>query len=287
VERREFLAMLAAGVATAGLSVAALEYGPSLLGQDSRLLETEGALTLPDVEVSHPSDPILPEVVSVENVNPAPFYAPTTTRVKVPGGTISAIKGHKGMLALTVDDGISSHVVREYANFAKKTGMRLTFFATGMYASWRENAELLKPLVDSGQIQMANHTWTHADLQKSADSVVAGELKQMHDFLSNTYGINAAPFFRPPYGNHDSRVDKIAVGLGYTTPVMWDGSLSDAGLITTDQVKQFAAKYLTEERIVIGHANYSPVTECFDYIKDLIVTRGITPVTLNDLYLKT
>jgi peptidoglycan/xylan/chitin deacetylase (PgdA/CDA1 family) len=287
VERREFLAMLAAGVATAGLSVAALEYGPSLLGQDSRLLETEGALTLPDVEVSHPSDPILPEVVSVENVNPAPFYAPTTTRVKVPAGTISAIKGHKGMLALTVDDGISSHVVREYANFAKKTGMRLTFFATGMYASWRENAELLKPLVDSGQIQMANHTWTHADLQKSADSVVAGELKQMHDFLSNTYGINAAPFFRPPYGNHDSRVDKIAAGLGYTTPVMWDGSLSDAGLITTDQVKQFAAKYLTEERIVIGHANYSPVTECFDYIKDLIVTRGITPVTLNDLYLKT
>ncbi|MEY4102547.1 MAG: hypothetical protein RIR88_681, partial [Actinomycetota bacterium] len=170
--------------------------------------------------------------------------------------------------------------------FAQRTGFRLTFFVTGAYASWRDNAELLRPMVESGQIQLGNHTWTHPTLTKLTDAGVATELKNTHEFLKNTYGVEAYPYYRPPYGTHDARVDKVAASLGYTTPVMWDGSLSDSGLITTDQVKQFATKYLIAEKIVIGHANYTPVTECFEYIRDLVKSRQLKPVTLNDLYLK-
>jgi peptidoglycan/xylan/chitin deacetylase (PgdA/CDA1 family) len=286
VERRQFLSLLAAGVATAGLGVAAAELGPRLFGEAGWLSGTGAALANADALGPILADPITSEIASYEELNPSIFIPPTLTKVKVPGGTISAIKGNKGMLALTVDDGVSSVVVREYAKFAQRTGMRLTFFVTGRYPSWSDNVELLRPLVDSGQIQLGNHTWTHPNLQKLTDAQVASELTQTHDFLRKTYGVDAHPFYRPPFGNHDARVDRIAAGLGYTTPVMWDGSLSDSGLITTDQVKQFATKYLTAERIVIGHANYTPVTECFDYIKDLIRARGITPVTLNDLYLR-
>jgi peptidoglycan/xylan/chitin deacetylase (PgdA/CDA1 family) len=287
VERRQFLSLLAAGVATAGLGVAAAELGPRMFGGAGLLSGTGG---LPGDSVNGVSMHDLAEYAKLTAQPELPdaplpvFFDPQLVKVKVPGGTISAIKGNKGMLALTVDDGVSSVVVREYANFAKRTGMRLTFFVTGRYPAWTDNAALLRPLVDTGQIQLANHTWTHPTLTKLTDGQVASELSLTHDFLRNMYGIDAHPYFRPPFGTHDSRVDRVAAGLGYTTPVLWDGSLSDSGLITTDQVKQFATKYLTAERIVIGHANYTPVTECFDYIRDVIKSRSITPVTLNDLY---
>jgi hypothetical protein len=67
-------------------------------------------------------------------------------------------------LALTVDDGVSSSVVAAFAQFCRDTGTRLTFFVNGVNPSWSDNAPALRPLVDSGQVQMANHTWSEANL---------------------------------------------------------------------------------------------------------------------------
>lgn len=208
------------------------------------------------------------------------------TKIPVPFGTINAVPDFPGAFALTVDDGISSEVVREYTRFCQRTGMRMTFFVTGQYPSWSENVTELRPLVESGQIQMANHTWTHPSLLKTSDGGITDELGKTHDFLLTTYGVDGTPYFRPPFGNHDARVDSIAARLGYTTPVMWYGSLSDAGQITPDQLREFANKWIGEKRIVIGHANFPAVTECFDYITELIQSRKLQPVTLNDLYLR-
>lgn len=190
------------------------------------------------------------------------------------------------MFALTVDDGISTEVVREYVRFADKTGMRLTFFVTAQYSSWTENIPTLRPLVESGQIQLANHTWSHPSLVKLNTGQIRNELGSTHDFLVKNYGIDPTPYFRPPFGNHDGRVDSVAATLGYTSPVMWYGTLSDAGWITPDQLKGFADKWIGDQRIVIGHANFPAVTECFDYITQIILDRKLRPVTLNDLYLK-
>jgi peptidoglycan/xylan/chitin deacetylase (PgdA/CDA1 family) len=100
------------------------------------------------------------------------------------------------------------------------------------------------------------------------------------------FSVEATPYFRPPFGHHDVRVDTVAAQLGYTTPVMWMGTLSDAGEISPEQLRSFADKWIGEKRIVIGHANYPAVTQCFDYITELIKTRQLQPVTLDDLYFK-
>jgi hypothetical protein len=44
------------------------------------------------------------------------------------GGALSSIPGDGDMLALTLDDGVNSDVVRLYTEFAKDTGVRLTYF---------------------------------------------------------------------------------------------------------------------------------------------------------------
>jgi peptidoglycan/xylan/chitin deacetylase (PgdA/CDA1 family) len=54
--------------------------------------------------------------------------------------------------------------VAAIGQFCAATGMRLTFFANGDNDSWTINAPLLRPMVASGQIQLGNHTWSHANL---------------------------------------------------------------------------------------------------------------------------
>ena len=53
-----------------------------------------------------------------------------------------------------------------FAQFCSDTGTRLTLFINGANPSWSVNAAALRPMVDSGQIQMANHTWSHPYLNR-------------------------------------------------------------------------------------------------------------------------
>jgi len=162
--------------------------------------------------------------------------------------------------------------------------MRLTFFINGSRSSWTDNAKALRPLVDNGQVQIGNHTWSHPDLRKLSTAEVRAELLRNHDFIQSVYGVDARPYCLPPFGFHSPRVDRVAADLGYVTPVLWYGSLSDSGLLTPQQLRGFADQWILPQHIVIGHANCLPVTECFDYLANLIRSRELQPVTLSDYF---
>ena len=68
--------------------------------------------------------------------------------------------------AWTVDDGCSHDAVKSYINFVADNDLRLTFFVYAAVSPWQTNAKLLKPFVESGQIQLANHTMHHPLLTK-------------------------------------------------------------------------------------------------------------------------
>ena len=87
-------------------------------------------------------------------------------RIPPPTGVLARLPGGGNQLALTVDDGASVPVVGAFAQFCRDTGTRLTFFVNGANPSWSVNAPALRPMVDSGQVQMANHTWSHPYLNR-------------------------------------------------------------------------------------------------------------------------
>ncbi|MCV6983958.1 polysaccharide deacetylase family protein [Mycobacterium shinjukuense] len=213
---------------------------------------------------------------------------PPGARIRLPGGGVLAkLPGDGDLLALTVDDGVNREVVRAYTQFAQDTGVRLTFFVNGTYDSWTDNVASLRPLVDSGQIQLGNHTWSHPDLTTLTKSQVAQQLAHNDDFLKKTYGIGAKPYWRPPYAKHNAAVDAVAADLGYTVPVLWSGSLSDSTLITEEYIVKMADQYFTPQAIVIGHLNHLPVTHVYPQLVELIRARNLRTVTLNDVFLKT
>jgi peptidoglycan/xylan/chitin deacetylase (PgdA/CDA1 family) len=236
-----------------------------------------------------PAPPSPPPVLAAATPVPAPRVLPPPDpyhRVRLPGGgVLNRLPANDNTVALTVDDGVNSEVVQLYIRFARDTGVRLTFFLNGVYGSWTDNRDQLRPLVESGQIQLGNHTWSHPDLTTVSTSRISDELTRNHRFLKKTYGVEAAPYFRPPYGKYNSTVISVAADLGYTVPVLWSGSLADSTVITEDYIVKMADQYFTPQTIVLGHLNHLPVTHVYGQLVDIIRARSLRTVTLNDVFL--
>jgi peptidoglycan-N-acetylglucosamine deacetylase len=269
LNRRRFLGALSAAV-LGGVGV-----GPGVLGGPPQTPTAVAAAVAPPPRAGAKSAPAA--------LSPPPALS---ARVALPGGgVLDKLPGNGNLLALTVDDGVNTDVVRLYTQFAKDTGIRLTYFVNGIYSSWTDNLALLRPLVESGQVQLGNHTWSHPDLTRVPASRVAQQISRNDAFLKSTFGVDARPYFRPPYGRHNSRVDAVAAGLGYPAITLWSGSLADSTVITEDCIVQRAQGAFTGEAIVLGHLNHVPVTHVYEQLRDLIRARNLRTVTLNDVFL--
>lgn len=271
LSRRRFLGSLAV-TTVAGVGLARCMVDP----------RTQTFAQAPAADAAAAAPPAGP---TVAGLLPPP---PPSARVRLPGGgVLSQLPGKGDLLALTVDDGTNSEVVRAYTQFAKDTGIRLTYFVNGTYDSWTDNLALLRPLVESGQIELGNHTWSHPDLTTLSKGDIAKQLVRNDEFLKKTYGVGAKPYWRPPYAKHNADVDAVAADLGYSVPVLWSGSLSDSTLITEEYIVKMADQYFTPQSIVIGHLNHLPVTHVYPQLVDIIRARNLRTVTFNDIFLKT
>ena len=199
-------------------------------------------------------------------------------------GPQTGLPGEGKYIAWTVDDGADPEVVRAYAEFARRTGTRLTFFINGQYPAFRQHRDLLLPLVKSGQLQIANHTYSHAALTSLTDEQIVRELTRNDEEIMRLFGVSSKPYFRPPYGYYDERVLAAAASCGFTRPVLWYGSLADSSNISSAEVYAYAEKYALAQHIVIGHLNYRGVVSELDRIRALLDRRGLTTVTIRDYY---
>ena len=213
----------------------------------------------------------------VPSVNPVPAPRPWD-------GPQTGLAGEGRYIAWTVDDGANPEVVRAYAEFSRRTGTRLTFFMNGQYPAFEQHRELLLPLVKSGQLQIANHTFSHPALTALSDEQIVWELTRNDEEIQRLFGVSSKPYFRPPYGYYDARVLAAAASCGFTRPVLWYGSLADSSDIPSAEVMRFAKEYVGPQRILIGHLNYPGVISVLDDIRALMLEQGLSTVTIRDYY---
>lgn len=188
-------------------------------------------------------------------------------------------------IALTVDDGYAPEVVAGYVEFARRTGVHLTFSPNGTYArAWAPQAAVLGPLIDAGQVQILNHTFSHRWLTLMRAGQVREELERNEQWIAAMFATSSRPYWRPPFGAHNPAIDVIAKDIGFPTPVMWSGSYGDSSVVTPRFLLDQARQYLTAGRIVLGHANHPTVLGLFDQITSIIRDRGLEPVTLDEFF---
>ncbi|HEY2165709.1 MAG TPA: polysaccharide deacetylase family protein, partial [Jatrophihabitantaceae bacterium] len=222
MDRRTFLALLAAGTATT-LSSCAGGGGtirpPQLAGH--RAVPSGAGFARGSAQAENADAPPVIEVIT--------SGGPTS---------LDHLPDRPGShrFALTIDDGVSTEVLDAYVDFFTAANLRATFFVNGVYDSWTVVRPKLAPMVESGQVQLGNHTWNHPSILKLSAAQITDQLERNETFLRRTYGVAGRPYFRPPYGDHDARTDAVTGDLGFDRTVMWYGSLGDSSIVTPAQL---------------------------------------------------
>jgi peptidoglycan/xylan/chitin deacetylase (PgdA/CDA1 family) len=269
-DRRAFLGLLATGLAAAVAGCGATEARRAVAGQPA-------PTTLPPPSTT--TTTTAPPVVTLGAIPPPTPGAPTV----VSQGPPPAVAARQ--VAITIDDGYCQPCAQAYAEFAAATGTHLTFSPNGTYAPiWSPLAETLRPLIERGQVQIGNHTYSHQNPTRLSDAQLTAELERNDEWIQQTFGITSRPWWRPPYGYHNTRTDTVAGEAGYTRVLMWNGTYGDSTLLTPQELMASAQQYLQPGTIVLGHANHPTVTELFGPISQLIASRQLTPVTLDEMF---
>ena len=266
------------GLMAAGL-VVVLE-GATRRPRSVKLL-SEGPAEPPDLGTVAPQ----PATPSTTTPPPPPPLPPVPGPHPGPPVVIAAGRPNGRQVALTIDDGTSDDVVGAYVEFAERTGLPMTFAPNGVNRKiWEPRAKRLAPLVAAGQVQVANHTWSHPDLRRLSDGGIASEIDQNERWIQDTFGITGRPWFRPPFGFRNGRTDAVAAGMGYTHILLWNGTLGDATVESPEELMGLARRYLQPGTIMLGHANHPTVTALFDRIQVLLAERDLEPVTLDTMF---
>ena len=219
------------------------------------------------------SPPTLPPI-------PPPAPGPSQVIWQGPPAAVAARQ-----IAITIDDGFCAECVHAYVALAQATGIHITFNPNGCYGYiWTPLAKALKPLIEAGQVQIANHTFNHWWLTRLADGQITAQLAQNEEWIEKTYGITGRPWWRPPYGAYDERTKELAASIGYTNVLMWNGSYGDSTLLRPRVLLNLAREYLRPGVVMLGHANYPTVTHLFPEIAKVIASRGLHPVTLDEMF---
>jgi len=187
-------------------------------------------------------------------------------------------------IAWTVDDGASTEGVKDYLDFIEQYDLRMTFFINSVYPAWTKNKEQLQALVSAGRIQLANHTHSHPYLTKLSSEKIRSELTRCGNFIEDNFGVPAGPYLRPPYGVIDKRVITIAKELGYSSVVMWSGSLGDNAMQRRQNISTLGRKWIQNRIILLDHCNSRTPENTFKELATLLDERRLQTVTLDDVF---
>jgi peptidoglycan/xylan/chitin deacetylase (PgdA/CDA1 family) len=224
--------------------------------------------------------------VTASPASPPPALPPIPPPHPGPPAVVSSAPGRTQRIALTIDDGYDPQTVAGYVEFAQRSKIPITFSPNGAYSAiWNRHANVLRPLVETGQVQIGNHTWTHKNLlDRRTDADIRADVEKNEQWIQSTFGITSRPWFRPPYGSHNHHVDSLVGELGYTKVLLWDGSFGDSTLLTPEQLIGLATRYLQPGTIMLGHANHNTILGLFTKIEQLIAQRNLEPVTLDTMF---
>lgn len=111
---------------------------------------------------------------------------------------------------LTLDDGPHPSYFLKFLKLFDSEKVKVTFFIVGQNAS--KNPAMVKEAFDAGH-RIGNHSFNHPDLARLNEQSIRDQIKKTEDIIGLYLGDDK--ILRPPYGSHNSTVDRVCRELGY------------------------------------------------------------------------
>jgi peptidoglycan/xylan/chitin deacetylase (PgdA/CDA1 family) len=130
---------------------------------------------------------------------------------------IYCVQTDKPQVALSFDAAWGNEDTAKILEILKKHNVKATFFMTG---GWVESyPDDVKAILADGH-DLGNHSENHKNMSQLSDSEKEEELMSVHNKVLELTGYEMF-LFRPPYGDYDNDVIKVAKKCGYY-PIQWD-----------------------------------------------------------------
>lgn len=189
------------------------------------------------------------------------------------------------LIALTFDACSTvkpSHYDERITKILIDTKTPATLFLGG---KWMEDeAEPTKYLSRFPQFELANHTFLHPHLDKLSDELIRRELRRTQEVMDSLTG-KQATLFRPPYGEYDERIIRIAAEMGLTT-IQFDLASGDPDPhFTKEKLIDYVTSMARNGSIIVMHINRGGwhTAEALPEIISSLRNRGFTLVTVSEM----
>jgi peptidoglycan-N-acetylglucosamine deacetylase len=184
-------------------------------------------------------------------------------------------------VALTFDDGPNPPTTGRILDLLKRYHARGTFFVLGQ--GMRPLASTLRRTASEGH-EIGLHSWHHDLFLRKSDAWIRADLTRCQKTLASL-GLPPARWFRPTYGAHSARTDRVARSLGLHI-ALWDIDPFDwrrpgAGVIYNRIISR-----VHSGDIILMHDGGGPRSQTVAALEQLLKTlsaRGYEFVTLSDL----
>ena len=217
----------------------------------------------------------------------APIGEPTSGPPKREAKVVYVGEGDVPAVALTFDVGVDAAHVPEILDILKEHGKQATFGITGEWAV--TNPDLLKRMVEEGHA-IINHSWSHpsftgeaTDTEPLTADQIGDELERAEKKIQEIAEVSTKPYFRPPYGDFDPKVNRVAYEAGYTFNILWlVDSLGWEGR-SPDSIVAVTLAFAFNGSIFLYHTDNSRDFAALGEIIEGLDERGLQMVTIPQL----
>jgi len=184
------------------------------------------------------------------------------------------------LIALTFDDGPYPIFTPLLLDELHALRVPATFFLIGRDA--REWPALTRRIVRDGN-EVADHTYSHPDLDRESAVQVAAEILRGRDVLwVLTHDPAVRTLMRPPHGRYTLATLRTAQRLGYTV-VLWTDDSGDWRVMTPAEIEAHVFRYATAPEVLLLHSGKLATVEALPAIVRRFREAGYTFVTVGTL----
>ena len=192
-------------------------------------------------------------------------------------GAQQKIDPSKPMVALTFDDGPSTHTDRLLDIF-KKNGGKGTFFVVGYMIEGKEDT--LKRIAKEGH-EIGNHSWNHKQLTTLDEQGITDQIMKTRAKIYEATGIDCH-IMRPPYGAFNDAVKAVAAKLGVPF-INWSVDTVDWKTKNADAVYNEVMKNVKDGSIILCHDLHKTTVDAMERVIPKLIEEGYQLVTVSEL----